>query len=143
MGNSAETLRILFLCTGNSCRSQMAEGWTRQMWGDRFEAYSAGILPTGVNRFAVAVMKEAGVDITVQRSKHVDEMKGLPFDAVITLCDEAREACPVFPGKVRVLHHGFPDPALAAGSYEEILDAFRKVRDEILQFILRLPGLIK
>jgi arsenate reductase len=132
-------IRVLFICTGNSCRSQMAEGWTRHLWSDRIEAYSAGILPSGVNRFAIAVMKEAGVNISVQRSKHVDTLKHLPFDAVITLCDEARASCPVFPGKVRILHHGFPDPVLAMGTNEEILNAFRRVRDEIRAFIENLP----
>jgi arsenate reductase (thioredoxin) len=131
-------LKVLFLCTGNSCRSQMAEGWTRHLKGDRIEAYSAGIETHGLNPDAVRVMAEAGVDISGQRSKHVDEFRGVEFDYVVTVCGHAEEACPVFPGKARILHVGFDDPPrLAAGARmeEERLAPYRRVRDEIRAFV--------
>ncbi len=130
---------ILFLCTGNSCRSQMAEGWTRHLQSDLIEPYSAGINPVGVSRRAIRVMKEAGVDISQQSSKHVDDLLGVDFDYVVTLCDYAREYCPVFPDKVSLIHKGFEDPALVMGSDKEIMDAFRKTRDKIKAFIEALP----
>jgi arsenate reductase len=135
--------RVLFLCTGNSCRSQMAEGWARHLWGDRFEVHSAGTQPSRVHPDAVAVMAEAGVALSGHRSKHIDEIRHLLFDLVITVCDNAREQCPVFPGKVRRIHRSFADPAGAAGTREEVLSAFRKARDEIRAFIETLPDLIK
>ena len=137
---------ILFLCTGNSCRSQMAEGWTRHLRGDRYDVYSAGINPHGIDPRAVRVMAEAGVDISTQRSKDVSELMDIPFDYVITLCDNAHENCPLFPGGARVLHAGFPDPpALAkkAGSEDEALEHYRRVRDDIRSFVETLPRFLK
>lgn len=133
--------RILFLCTGNSCRSQMAEGWARSLRGDALEAYSAGVEPHGMNSRAVRVMREAGVDISAQRSKHVDELKHVPFDCVVTVCDHANETCPLFAGRTKVIHVGFDDPprlAKDAASEEEALSHYRRVRDEIRRFIERL-----
>jgi arsenate reductase (thioredoxin) len=123
--------RVLFLCTGNSCRSQMAEGLLRDMAGDRFDVQSAGVNPTGVNPLTVRVMAEIGIDISGQRSKPVEEMAGQRFDYVITVCDSAREACPVFPGAAKQLHWSFEDPAEAAGTENERLAVFRRVREEI------------
>ncbi|HUI92182.1 MAG TPA: arsenate reductase ArsC [Chitinivibrionales bacterium] len=137
-----EKLKILFLCTGNSCRSQMAEGWTRTLKGDKIEAYSAGVEVHGVNPLAVKVMAEAGVDISSQRSKHVSELMDIPFDYVVTMCDEAYQTCPVFPGKTKRFHAGFDDPphlAKSLKSEEEILQVFRRVRDEIRKFVENLP----
>jgi arsenate reductase (thioredoxin) len=127
---------ILFLCTGNSCRSQMAEGWARALKGDVLEAYSAGIETHGLNPNAVKVMAEAGVDISGHRSKHVDELKDVPFDLVVTVCGHANENCPYFPGQV--IHAGFDDPpklAREAKTEEEGLDHYRRVRDEIRKFV--------
>lgn len=123
--------RVLFLCTGNSCRSQMAEGWLRHIAGDRVEVCSAGTKPASLNPTAVAVMRESGIDISAHRSKHVDEFAGQDFLFVITVCDSAREACPVFPGALYQLHWSFDDPAAADGTEEEKLAVFRRVRDEI------------
>ncbi|WP_447972172.1 arsenate reductase ArsC [Nitrospira sp. Kam-Ns4a] len=123
--------RVLFLCTGNSCRSQMAEGWLRHLAGDRFDAASAGTHPVGLNLEAVAVMQERGVDISRHRSKSVEEFTGQRFDYVITVCDRARESCPLFPGAARSLHWSFDDPAATQGPLEERLAVFRRVRDEI------------
>lgn len=134
--------RILFLCTGNSCRSQMAEGWTRHLKGDRIEAYSAGIETHGLNPNAVHVMAEVGVDISGHRSKHVDELLHIPFDYVVTVCDHASEHCPLFPGKTRVIHMGFDDPprlARNAQTQEGALNHYRRVRDDIRQFVASLP----
>ena len=135
--------RILFLCTGNSCRSQMAEGWAKHLKGDAIEAYSAGVEPHGMNARAVAVMKEAGVDLSSHRSKHVDELKDVPLDYVVTVCDHANETCPIFPGKTKVVHVGFDDPpqlAKGAASEEEALKHYRRVRDEIRAFVETLPA---
>lgn len=132
---------ILFLCTGNSCRSQMAEGWARHLRGDVVEPYSAGIEMHGLNPTAVRVMAEAGVDISAQQSKLIDELPSIPFDYVVTLCDHAHESCPYFPG--RIIHRGFPDPphlAKDASSEEAILQAYRSVRDLIRDFVETLPG---
>lgn len=123
--------RVLFLCTGNSCRSQMAEGWLRHLAGDRFEAASAGTRPAGLHPDAVLVMREAGVDISGQYSRNVSEFLQQQFDFVITVCDSAREACPYFPGAAQRLHWGFADPAAATGTHEERLAIFRRVRDQI------------
>ena len=136
-------LRILFLCTGNSCRSQMAEGWARHLKGDSIAAYSAGIEAHGLNPHAVEVMAEAGVDIASHRSKKVDELRGVPFDYVVTVCGHAHETCPTFLGKAKVVHVGFDDPPrLAAGAQtdEERLSHYRRVRDEIRQFVETLPA---
>jgi arsenate reductase len=135
-------VKILFLCTGNSCRSQMAEGWTRHLKGDVIEAYSAGIETHGLNPLAVKAMAEAGVDISGQRSKLASELGGVTFDCVVTVCGHANEHCPVFPGKTRVVHVGFDDPPrLAAGAEteEEALAHYRRVRDEIKAFVETLP----
>jgi arsenate reductase len=137
-----EKLRILFLCTGNSCRSQMAEGWARALKGDRIEAYSAGIEAHGLNPKAVQVMAEAGVDISEQTSKTTADLNGREFDYVITVCSDADENCPFFPAKTRIVHRGFDDPPrLAAGtaSEEEALDTYRRVRDEIRAYVETLP----
>ena len=123
--------KVLFLCTGNSCRSQMAEGWLRHYAGERVEVSSAGTKPAGLNPTAVSVMGEAGVDISGQRSKHLDELINQDFLFVITVCDAAREACPVFPGALYQLHWSFDDPAAATGTEAERLAVFRRVRDEI------------
>jgi len=136
-------LKVLFLCTGNACRSQMAEGWARHLLGDRIAVHSAGIEPRGLDRRAVRVMAEAGVDISGQRSKHVDEVGHIPFDYVVTVCDHAREQCPLFPGNAKRIHAGFEDPAAAQGTEEEVLAVFRRVRDEIRRFIERLPAGLK
>ena len=130
--------KILFLCTGNSCRSQMAEGWARHLKGDTLDAYSAGIETHGLNPRAVRVMAEAGVDISGHRSKTVDELKDIPFDLVVTVCGHAHEHCPIFPGAAKIIHAGFDDPpALAkyAGTEEEALACYRRVRDEIRAFV--------
>lgn len=141
--------RVLFLCTGNSCRSQMAEGWTRALHGDIMDVYSAGVEVHGLNPLAVRVMAEAGVDISEQTSKHVDSLKDIHFDAVITVCDHAREACPFFPGTALVLHAGFPDPPTEArllaaqGADEEAqLACYRSVRDQIREFVRTLPQVL-
>lgn len=125
---------ILVLCTGNSCRSQMAEGWLRHYGGEKVNVCSAGIETHGVNPVAIQVMKEQGVDISGHTSDLVDQYLGEDFDYVITVCDNARERCPVFPSKAKKLHQNFPDPAKVEGREEEKLDAFRKVRDEIELF---------
>jgi len=137
--------KVLFLCTGNSCRSQMAEGWARRLRGDSVEPYSAGVEPHGKNARAVKAMAEAGVDISRQRSKHVDEFKDVAFDYVITVCDQANEACPVFPGKTKHIHVGFDDPprlAKDARTEQEALGHYRRVRDEIRHFIEHLDQYI-
>lgn len=141
-------LKILFLCTGNSCRSQMAEGWARHLLGDRVEPCSAGVAPKGLDDRAVRVMGEAGVDISGHASRHVDEIlgglaeAGESLDWVVTVCDSARESCPVFPGPARIVHRSFEDPPrLAAGSAseEEALAHYRRVRDQIRAFVATLP----
>ena len=136
--------KVLFLCTGNSCRSQMAEGWARHLLGDRLDALSAGIETHGLNPRAVRVMAEAGVDIAGQRSELITDHLDTGLDLVVTVCDHAAESCPVFPGDVRVVHQSFQDPAKATGSEDEILDQFRAVRDEIRAWIeQRLPALLE
>ncbi|MDP7612182.1 MAG: arsenate reductase ArsC [Nitrospinaceae bacterium] len=135
-------LKILFLCTGNSCRSQMAEGWARHLKGDVIEPYSAGMIAHGLNTRAVVVMKEAGVDISGHLSKEVGSLMDVPFDYVITVCGHADEHCPAFPWKTQVVHIGFDDPpglAAKAQSEEEALSHFCRVRDEIRAFIETLP----
>jgi arsenate reductase len=139
----AKRFKILFLCTGNSCRSQMAEGWARALKGDVIEAYSAGIETHGLNPLAVRVMAEAGVDISGQKSKTVDAVKDVPFDYVVTVCGHAHETCPMWlGGKAKVIHVGFDDPpalAKTAQTEEEALGHYRRVRDEIRTFVERLP----
>jgi arsenate reductase (thioredoxin) len=142
----AGKLKILFLCTGNSCRSQMAEGWARHLKGDVIEAYSAGIDPRGLDPLAVKAMAEAGVDISKQHAKPVDELNGIKFDYVVTVCDEAHESCPLFPGKTEVVHVGFDDPprlAKEAKTREEEFSHYRRVRGEIRAFVETLPGALK
>lgn len=139
----SEKMTILFLCTGNACRSQMAEGWARQLKSAEVEAYSAGIEKHGLNPSAVRVMAEAGVDISQQQSKLIDELPRSTFDYVITLCGHAHETCPYFPGKK--IHRGFADPphlAAKAKTDEERLDAYRMVRDQIRAFVTTLPGVL-
>ncbi|MBT4267808.1 MAG: arsenate reductase ArsC [Gemmatimonadetes bacterium] len=134
--------RILFLCTGNSCRSQMAEGWAHHLKGDRVEAHSAGIETHGLNPNAVEMMAEAGVDISTHRSQHIDEFSEVALDYVITVCGHADEHCPIFPGDTQVIHHPFDDPprlAKEAKSEEEALGHYRRVRDEIRAFVDTLP----
>jgi arsenate reductase len=137
-------LRVLFLCTGNSCRSQMAEGWAKALKSQEIEAYSAGTEPHGMNRLAVAVMAEAGVDISKNKSKRPEEI-GVAFDVVVTVCDAAHEACPIFPG-ARVVHVGFDDPprlAKDAKNDAEALPHYRRVRDEIRAFVQTIPESLK
>ena len=129
--NVGDKKRVLILCTGNSARSQMAEGLLRELGGGRFEVFSAGTRPSRVRREAVEAMREVGVGIGGQRSKSVDEFAGREFDYVITVCDNAREECPVFPGSVERVHWSFDDPAAVEGEWQERLKVFRRVRDEI------------
>ena len=130
--------KVLFLCTHNSCRSQMAEGILKNLAGDKFEVYSAGVNPTSVHPLAKKVMKEIGIDISGQQSKSVDEFLDKGFDYVITVCDNARQTCPFFPGNHELLHWSFEDPAIALGSEEERLLRFRKIRDQLRDHIQRL-----
>jgi arsenate reductase len=123
--------RILFLCTANSCRSQMAEGIANHFWGDRLEAFSAGTQASFVNPTAIAVLKEIDIDISKHRSKNLSEFDGQTFDDVITLCGEANETCPLYIGGTKKTHIGFDDPAKVKGSNEEVLSEFRRVRDDI------------
>lgn len=135
-------LRILFLCTGNSCRSQMAEAWTKHLLGETVEAYSAGTEPKGVDPRAVKAMAEIGIDISGYRSKSVLDLPDIDFDYVITLCDDAQQACPFFPSKTGLIHHGFDDPPRLAGDArdeEEAMGHYRRVRDEIKQYTESLP----
>lgn len=124
-------IRVLFLCTGNSCRSQMAEGFLKHLGGDKFDVYSAGINPTEVNPLSVKVMNEIGIDISGQISKSVKEFLGQKFDYVITVCDNAKQTCPVFSGKYKKIHWNLEDPAGAQGTDEERLKVFREVRDKM------------
>jgi arsenate reductase (thioredoxin) len=134
-----EKKKILFLCTGNSCRSQMAEAWTRHLRSDDYEAYSAGITPKGVDPRAVKAMAEAGIDISTQKSKEIDSLGDVEFDYVITLCDNARESCPYFPAKTALIHKGFDDPPVLvqdAKGEDEAMSHYRRVRDEIKEYIM-------
>lgn len=125
---------ILVLCTGNSCRSQLAEGYLRYFHGDNANVYSAGVQTHGVNPRAIATMKEDGLDISAHTSNHVDEYLHIPFDLILTVCDHASERCPIFPSSAKRIHYNFPDPAKATGTEAEITAAFRQVRDEIKSF---------
>ncbi|MHB8988745.1 MAG: arsenate reductase ArsC [Desulfobulbia bacterium] len=139
------TLKILFLCTGNSCRSQMAEGWGKHLYPGRFDFYSAGIEKHGLNPLAIKVMAEAGVDISTQYSKLLSELESITFDYVITVCDHAHEQCPLFAGKAIRLHQEFPDPprlAKNATSEEEALGHYRSVRDAIREYLVNLPSIL-
>ena len=127
--------KVLILCTGNSCRSQMAEGLLRDINNDEYEVFSAGVNPTEVNPNAIEVMKEIGINISGQKSKHVNEFTNQTFDIIITVCDNAKESCLIFPGKAERLQWSFFDPAEALGSQENLLKAFKKVRDQIAEKI--------
>ncbi|MCP5514828.1 MAG: arsenate reductase ArsC [Spirochaetales bacterium] len=140
-----EKPKILFLCTGNSCRSQMAEGWARYLIPDIAETWSAGIEKHGLNMNAVKVMKEAGVDISSHKSKITSELPYQNFDYVITVCDHAGENCPFFPAKTKIIHHSFDDPprlAKNAVNEEDVLKIYRRVRDEIRDYVLTLKEVI-
>lgn len=140
-----EKLRILFLCTGNSCRSQMAEGWTRHIKGDLIAPYSAGVRPHGIDPRAVKAMAEVGIDISQHRSKDVSKVEHVDFDYVITVCDRAHESCPFFPAETKVVHVGFEDPprlAADCSSEEEAMLFYRRVRDEIRRFVEELPEVL-
>jgi arsenate reductase len=132
--------RVLILCTGNSARSQMAEGLLAHNAADRFEVESAGTKPGHVRTEAIAVMKELGIDISNHRSKHVDEFQGQHFDYVLTVCDNAKESCPFFPGNSKRLHRAFDDPATHQGTHEERLALFRRVRNEIQEYLQTFPS---
>jgi len=136
---SGEKLKVLFVCTGNSCRSQMAEGWANHLKADLIDAYSAGVNPAHLSSRAVEVMAEAGVDISSHMSKHVYDLQGIEFDYVVTVCDNAKENCPVFTGKTKLVHKSIQDPTFLIGTKEQVLVAFRKVRDEIRAFIETMP----
>ena len=138
-------LNILFLCTGNSCRSQMAEGWARHLKGDVINAYSAGTQPHGLNPLAVKAMAEAGVDISAHQSKHVNDLANVRFDYVVTVCGNAEQACPSIPGPAKRVHVGFDDPpklALNARTPDEAFAHYQRVRDEIRDFVRTLPDAI-
>lgn len=138
--------KVLFLCTGNSCRSQMAEGWAAALVSDVIEPYSAGTNPQGLNRLAVRVMSEVGVNISRQQSKHVDSLRDIAFDFVVTVCDAANETCPILPSTTKVIHQSFDDPprlAMNSGTEEAALSHYRRVRDEIRSFVSRLPERLK
>ena len=132
--------RVLILCSGNSARSQMAEGLLRHDAGDRFEVFSAGTKPSQVRPEAIAAMGELGIDISGQRSKSVDEFTSQQFDCVLTVCDNAKESCPLFPGTADMIHHNFEDPAAFQGSEPERLALFRRVRDEIRNYLRGFPS---
>jgi arsenate reductase len=127
--------KVLFLCTHNSARSQMAEGILKTYYKDKYESFSAGVQPTHVNPYAVEVMKEIGIDLSDQHSKSINDFKNEKFDYVVTVCDNAKETCPFFPGE-KIIHKGFNDPADTDGSIEEILTSFEKIRDEIKDWII-------
>jgi arsenate reductase (thioredoxin) len=126
--------KILVLCTGNSCRSQIAEGYLKHFAGDKAEVWSAGVETHGVNPRAVAIMREDGIDISRQTSNNISEYQDIDFDYVITVCDNARERCPYFPSRAEKFHYNFPDPAKATGSEAEIMEEFRKVRELIKEY---------
>jgi arsenate reductase len=132
--------RVLILCTGNSARSQMAEALLRHDAGNHFEVFSAGVNPTRVRPEAIAVMQELGIDLSAHGSKHVDEFAGQSFDYVLTVCDNARERCPIFAGQTGTIHHSFVDPADCNGSEEERLALFREVRDKIREYLRTFPA---
>ncbi len=139
---SKSRLKVLFLCTGNSCRSQMAEAWARHLKGDLIEPYSAGTQPKGVDPRAVKAMAEVGIEISGYTSKAVSDLPDIEFDYVITLCDDAQQACPFFPAKTALIHHSFDDPprlAEEARNEEEAMAHYRRVRDEIKEYVETLP----
>jgi arsenate reductase len=130
-----EKTRVLFICTANAARSQMAEGYLRAHYGDRYEAYSAGTRQSTVSARAITVMREIGIDISGHRSKTVDSVAGMTFDLAVTLCDRAHSLCPVVPAAKKTIHRGFADPHLTPGSDDKILEGYRRVRDEIAKWI--------
>ena len=137
--------KVLFLCTGNSCRSQMAEGWASHLHGNILEVYSGGTAPHVIDPRAVEIMAESGVDISSQTSNNIDEYLNMPFDLVVTVCDSARELCPIFPGGGKTVHHSFDDPpflVLDATNEEEVLTSYRRVRDEIRVFVAGILELL-
>ena len=143
MTNQAHKTSVLFLCTGNSCRSQMAEGWAKKLHRNHLDVYSAGTETHGLNPSAVKVMHEVGIDMSKQISQKLDEFDNIPIDYVVTVCPHAHETCPAFPGKATVLHHGFDDPpklARSAKTEEESLSHYRRVRDDIRAFVETLPA---
>ncbi|RMH57081.1 MAG: arsenate reductase ArsC [Candidatus Hydrogenedentota bacterium] len=145
-GERVTKKRILFLCTGNSCRSQMAEGWARHILGDRYDVASAGLVAQGLNPFAVQVMKEVGIDISSHRSKTIAELGPVSFDAVVTVCGKAHDLCPAFPNAPCLIHQPFDDPprlALDCDTDQEALDVYRRVRDEIRRFVEHLPATLE
>ena len=139
MRKTKDKIKVLFLCTGNSCRSQLAEGWARHLKSDVMDVYSAGVDPGQINTKAIAIMAEAGVDISMQQPKHLDTLKGIDFDYVVTLCNDAREQCPIFPSCPKHIHQLFTDPSFMDSSEDEIMAAFRNLRDEIRKFIETMP----
>ena len=139
MNGDKKKIKVLFLCTGNACRSQIAEGWARYLKGDVMEVFSAGVSPATVSRKAIETMAEVGVDISGHRSKHVDELEGIDFDYVVTVCDNARQQCPVFSGAAKMVHRTFADPSFMDGTEEEIKSAVKKLRDEMRVFIEAMP----
>jgi arsenate reductase len=139
MHEAKEKVKVLFLCTGNACRSQMAEGWARHLKSDVIEAFSGGVWPVGVSSRATQVMAEAGVDISSQTSNHVVDFLEIDFDYVITLSDSARESSAIFSGKAKLIHKPFEDPTFVVGNTEEIMRAFRRTRDQIREFVEKLP----
>ena len=139
MSEAKEKLKVMFLCTGNSCRSQMAEGWAEHLKGESIESFSAGVDPGKLNERAVEVMAEAGVDISGHRPKHADDLCGIEFDYVVTVCDHAHETCPVFGGGAKVVHRKFDDPSFVIGTRDEVMSEFRRVRDEIRDFVASMP----
>jgi len=144
--NMAKKIKILFLCTGNSCRSQMAEGWAKHLKNEAIDAWSAGIEKHGMNKRAIKVMAEAGVDISGHHSKLISELDDQDFDYVVTVCDHAHESCPLFAGTAKIIHKGFDDPprlAIETKNEEEALEQYRRVRDEIRDFIMTLPESLK
>jgi len=143
MREAKEKVKVLFICTGNACRSQIAEGWARHLKSDVIEACSAGVWPVGVSLRAMQVMAEAGVDISSHTSDHVDDFMEIDFDYVITLCDNARERCPIFTGKAKMIHKSFDDPTFVVGNTDEIMRAFRQARDQIREFVETLPESLK
>jgi arsenate reductase (thioredoxin) len=132
--------KVLFICTHNSARSQIAEGLLKNLYGDRFDAFSAGTKPSSVNPYAIEAMKEIGIDISNHRSKSMDEFRGTKIDYVITVCDNAKESCPFFPDGARYLHKSFNDPSQFKGTEEEILSAFRQIRNDIKEWIEKTFG---
>ncbi len=143
MTEGEKKIKVLFLCTGNACRSQMAEGWARHLKSDRIEAYSAGICPIGVSSRAIQTMSEAGVDISGHKSQHLDEFSDVDFDYVVTLCDNAAKQCPVFRGSAKVVHRPFEDPYFATGTKEQVMAQFRETRDLIRVFVEGMPENLK